>query len=196
VEGLTERMRGYLIHHRSCLYDGVRADYYRNDPYVWFDPYLWSFCHLKTNPRIEKGMTVLWLSKAEGTIVCDLVFVVGDILPFKEACAIDEVQDRDLAWYHFHCGATAHPEVMRDRAKTYVADMERSYIPHPAVALEDACNAIRQRENPLAKPLATVFRRPSVPLRVTAIDELESLVAAQAQKRLTGALRSPAVSPG
>jgi hypothetical protein len=29
-------MRGYVIHHKSKLYDGVRADLYRNDPYVWF----------------------------------------------------------------------------------------------------------------------------------------------------------------
>jgi hypothetical protein len=38
--------------------------------------------------------------------------------------------------------------------------------------------------------------RPSVPLRVQAIDELEGLVARKAHERLTGALRSSAMSPG
>ncbi len=46
-------MAGYLIHHRSHLFDGIRADYYRNDPYVWFSPYLWSFCHSIKDPELN-----------------------------------------------------------------------------------------------------------------------------------------------
>src|SRR6266851_5267717 len=116
-------MRGYVIHHKSKLYDNIRADYYRNDPYVWFSPYLWSFCHLNQRPRIEIGMKVLWLSRVDETYVCDLVFVVEEILPFREALARFQDQDVDLAQRHFAQGMKYHEEVNRPDAKTYVADM-------------------------------------------------------------------------
>lgn len=181
-------MAGYIVHHRSQLYDGVRADYYRNDPYVWFAPYLWSFCHLNQNPRVEPGMTVLWVTKAEGTFVCDLVFVVDEILPFREALSLYRGQDPGLAHHHFDLGMAAHPEVTREKAKTYVADMERSYIPHPAVSVEAEINEMRRRQKSEAKPLALVFGRPSVPLRVEGIAELERHVYARAGRHIRGAL--------
>src|SRR5438552_6528982 len=97
-------MAGYVVHHKTSLYDDVRADYYRNDPYVWFSPYLWSFCHLNQNPRIEVGMTVLWLSRAVRDYVCDLVFVVGEAIPFQEAVRRYMHLDPDLAERHFRQG--------------------------------------------------------------------------------------------
>lgn len=189
-------MPGYIAHHRSALYDDIRADYYRNDPYVWFSPYLWSFCHLHQNPRIQEGMTVLWVSHADGTIVCDLVFVIGAILPYQEARELYKPQDAELAARHFTRGEQHHHEVWRPEAKTYVADMARSYIPHPAVPIADAVDRIRQRERPGAKPLAAVFRRPSAPLRIAAMEELEQVVRERAQERLTGALGPGGWSPG
>lgn len=78
-------MHGYITHRRSAHYEDICADYYRNDPYVWFSPYLWSFCHLHQNPHIGEDMTVLWVSHAKDSIVCDLVFVVGAILPSERS---------------------------------------------------------------------------------------------------------------
>lgn len=189
-------MAGYIIHHKSHLYDDIRADYYRNDPYVWFIPYLWSFCHLNQNPRIERGMTILWITKADGTFVCDLVFVVGQILPFREALRIFEEQDGDLARRHFRSGILRHPEVMRAGAKTYIADMQRSFIPHPAVPIEAEIDRVRRHERVGAKPLAIVCRRPTSPLRIEAIDELARIVLANAHHHLRGALGSGGSSPG
>jgi hypothetical protein len=183
-------MAGYIIHHKSALYDGIRADLYQNDPYVWFEPYLWSFCHLNQNPKIERGMTVLWIMKADGTFVCDLVFVVGEILPFRDALNLYQGQDADLARLHFQNGIAAHPEVMREKAKTYVADMRRSYIPHPAVPIEAEIDRVRLRENPDAKPLAVVCSRRTSPLKVRAIDELEKFVSTKAQQHYRDALGS------
>ena len=99
-------------------------------------------------------MTVLWLSKADGTFVCDLVFVVGKIVPFQEALATYRPRDAELAQRHFQQGMQYHPEVTRPEAKTYVADMSRSYIPHPPVPLEAEIDTVRQREKPWSKPLA------------------------------------------
>jgi hypothetical protein len=190
-------MRGYVVHHKSKLFDNIRADFYRNDPYVWFSPYLWSFCHLNQNPGIELGMTVLWLSKSDGTFVCDLVFVVKNAVPFHDAVNLYMPLDDDLAEWHFRPGMQYHAaQLAKPNATTYVADMDRSYIPHPAVPLEREVDAVRLRERPQAKPLAIAWARPSVPLRVEAIDELESIVRERAEKHITGALEPGGGSPG
>lgn len=176
-------MRGYLMRHKTILYDGILADAYFNDPYVWFFPYLWSFCHAK-QARIEVGMKILWLSKVDGMYCCDLVFVVGEILPLEAARALYTSNDTDLEAYHFRQGLEAHP----DMELTFVADMKHSYIPHPAVPLEAEVNTALKRQRSEAKPLGIVWRRPSGPLRVEAIDELEQIVAERAQQRITGKL--------
>jgi hypothetical protein len=133
-------------------------------------------------------MTVLWVTKAEGTFACDLVFVVGEILPFQEALSVFAGQDSDLSHLHFRRGIARHPEVMREEAKTYVANMDRSYIPHPAVPMEAEIDRVRKRENVRAKPLVTVCRRRTSPLRIEAIDELATIVFANADHHLRGAL--------
>jgi hypothetical protein len=181
----------------SKLFDGVRADLYRNDPYVWFSPYLWSFCHLNQNPAIELGMAILWLSKADGTFVCDLVFVVGKAVPFNDAVRLYMPLDDGVAEWHFRPGMQYHAaQLAKPGATTYVANMDRSYIPHPAVPLEDEIDAVRIRERPQAKPLAVAWARPSVPLRIEAIEELESTVRERANNQITGALGSGSLSPG
>jgi hypothetical protein len=190
-------MRGYVISHKSYLYDGIRADYYRNDPYVWHTPYLWSFCHLNQNPAVEEGMTVLWLSRDDaGTFVCDLVFVVREILPFTVARDRYAPKDPELAHRHFAQGASFHPEVQRPQAKTYVADMDLSYIPHPSVPLEHAVDRARLQQWTGSKPLAIAWRRPSTPLRIEGMDDLSSLVDRQAITLLRGPLGSGGHSPG
>lgn len=189
-------MPGYVIHHKSALYDGIRADYYRNDPYVWFSPYLWSFCHLNQNLRVEEGMTVLWCSKADATYVCDLVMVVDEILPFNVAFERFASQDADLEHRHFERGMRHHPEVQREGAKTYVADMKRSYIPHPAVPIEGEVDVLRAMEKPGSKPLKVAWARPSVPLRVGDIDRLERIVFDRAETRISDPLGPGGWSPG
>jgi hypothetical protein len=190
-------MRGYVIHHKSTLYNNIRADLYRNDPYVWFSPYLWSFCHLNQNPAVEPGMTILWLSKAEGAFVCDLVFVVKKAIPFNDAVNTYMALDDELAEWHFRPGMQYHAaQLAKPNATTYVADMDRSYIPHPSVSLETEVNAIRLRENPFAKPLAIAWTRPSVPLRIEGINELEAVVRERSKNRITGALRADEAAAG
>lgn len=182
-------MRGYVAFHRTALYDGIRADAYRNDPYVWFVPYLWSFCHLNQRPRVTAGMTVLWLSRDDaGTYVCDLVFVVQEVLPYRAARARYASLDTDLGRLHFEQGEEFHGEVVRPGALTYVADMGRSYIPHPSVPIEADIDAVRRRENVNAKPLTVAWRRPSAPLRIGDIDALAEVIATRARTKMRGSL--------
>jgi hypothetical protein len=190
---VSSNARGLIVFHKTALYDDtIRADQYRNDPYVWFDPFLWSFCHLAQRPRIEIGMPVLFLSKVDGVYVCDLVFVVGEILSLQEARDRYEHLDQELARDHFQKGVDNHQQyAASDDAKTYVTDMSRSYIPHPAVPVEEEVDAIRKREsNGQARPLYVAWRRPSAPLRIEDMDQLERFVFQGASRHLKGALGS------
>lgn len=190
-------MAGYVVHHKTSLYDGIRADYYRNDPYVWFSPYLWSFCHLNQNPRIEVGMTVLWLSRSDREYLCDLVFVVREAIPFNEAVRRYMHLDPDLAEKHFRQGMKYHAvQLAKPTATTYIADMTHSYVPHPAVPLQDEVDRVRLRERLGAKPLAVAWARPSVPLRIEAMEQLCSVVRDRARTRISGALGPQGRSPG
>ncbi len=183
-------MKGYLAHHYSKLWDGVRADVYRNDPYVWATPYLWSFCHTGQRPKVEPGMTVLWISKDdENRFVCDLVFVVAEILPFAEGLAGFRQTDDGVALDHFLPGIEYHFNYIRKSyAKTYVADMEHSYIPHPAVEVEQEIDQVRLSEWPESKPLGKAWGRQTTPLVIEKLERLEEVVATRAEKRLRGPL--------
>lgn len=182
-------LAGYIIHHHTALYDSIRADIYHNDPYVWFEPYLWSFCHLGQRPKIQEGMTILWVSKDDtATYVCDLVFVVGEEVPLSYAHREYGSRDTYLDNQHFTSGLKAHPKMRDPRARTYVADMQRSYIPHPAVPIGDAIDAIRGREQPLRPPFAQSWRSRKPNLRIEAIDELEQYVRSHSQQLIRTAL--------
>ncbi len=178
-------MHGYIMRHDTMLYDGIRADAYFNDPYVWSNPCLWSFCHAK-QAKFEIGMKILWLSKVDGIYCCDLVFVVGEILPIQIARDLYGSQDAVLEEWHFVQGSTYH-----DVERTFVADMHHSYIPHPAVPVEDDVDKLRKLERAEAKSFHIAWRRPSGPLRIQAIDDLEQIVAERAKQRITGSLPKP-----
>jgi hypothetical protein len=181
-------MRGYVIHHRSRpLGRGLRGDYYFNDPFIWFAPYLWSFCHLNQNPLIEQGMTVVWISKHERQeLVCDLIFVVGQIMPFAEALHAFGPRNEGLAFHHFGRGRQQHPEVRRARAKTYIADMRRSYMPVPSVPIANIIDQLRKAQNPASKPLRKICKRPTSPLRILEMDRLSQYIAQRAKCKRWG----------
>lgn len=107
-------MRGYVVHHKTDLYDGVRADRFHNDPWVSTQPYLWSFCHLNQRPRVEKGMTIIWVSKVNGQYLCDLVFVVERIVQFKKGRRRFGVSPT-IRRLHFNEGIANHPEALLPR---------------------------------------------------------------------------------
>jgi hypothetical protein len=191
-------MTGYLIHHHSKLWDGVRADLYRNDPYVWAAPYLWSFCHTNQRPRVEPGMTVLWISKDdENRFVCDLVFVVAEALSFTTGLERFLRTDRGIALDHFLPGIKYHYEyVKQPYAKTYVADMSRSFIPDPAVELEADVDRVRLGTWPSHKPLRKAWGRQTTPLVVPEIDQLTRVVERSSSGRITGPLPAGSWLPG
>jgi hypothetical protein len=142
------------MYHRS-KHDsrGYTIDYYDNDPYVWHDPYLWSFCHFSGTHRprgVKPGSVILWLTRDEGKsrpsdpYFCDLVFIVGRVLKLEEARAQYGTHDFLLDRLHFQAGLQAHP----DADLTCEADMAQSFIPYPAVEVSRAIDTMRG--NPLS----------------------------------------------
>jgi len=191
-------MRGYLVNHQSKLWDGIRADVYRNDPYVWANPYLWTFCHTNQRPRVEAGMTILWMSKDEGgKYVCDLVFVVEEILPFSVALSRFRTRDVGLALDHFLPGIEYHFDYVRQPyARTFVADMSKSFIPQPAVELEQDIDSVRKKERPGCKPLREAWGRQTTPLVINDLNPLAEAVTSRALQKIRGALPAGDWIPG
>jgi hypothetical protein len=177
-------MNGLVVHHKTSLYAGVLADRYRNDPYVWKSPFLWSFCHLKQNPKVTQNMPILWVSRVRSEYLCDLVFVVKEALSFREGFARYGRWPLRRRREHFLEGIRNHPEVLRPNARLYVADMEASFMPHPAVAIDVLVDRIRREQDTEAASLIKAFWRPSVPLKIVNIDPLVEYVSRQAIEKL------------
>lgn len=182
-------MRGYLIHHWSKKdVNGYYADVFHNDPYVWHTPYLWSFCHMGSHPKVEPGTVILWLTKLENVppFCCDLVFVVGEVLPLIEAKKKYAPHDTILAQTHFQQGLSSHKEAINNF--TCVADMDRSYIPHPPVPIQEAVDKERKRFNPQVQLLSVSWATRKPLLRLDMIDGLVQYVEDQAQGQYRGPL--------
>jgi hypothetical protein len=143
-------------------------------------------------------MTVLWLSKDESQrYVCDLVFVVAEVLPFLEALHRFRQADAGVALDHFLPGIEYHFDyVKKSYAKTFVADMATSYVPHPAVELEPEIDEVRLREQPGSKPLRKAWGRQTTPLVIRDIDGLCEVVATKSRKRIAGPLPAGEWIPG
>ncbi len=138
-------MRGYLLLHFYEDFQGYATDYFQYDPFVWHDPYLLSFCHMNTKAgqAIKHGMVVLGLTQVgdQPPFCCSLVFVTADKRPLRETLG-----KYSLARYHFQKGLKDHPESID--GFRLIADMERSYIPRPAVPIQDIVDKERRQLYP------------------------------------------------
>ena len=114
-------MVGYLVYHPKRVvtrcgktvvhHDPVGGN---QDPYVWNDPFLHSYCHI-TQMRLEVGHTILWVSgdhwPAFGRLYCDLVFVVGAKLYWVDPNCIlpeDPIVDSPRAYNEHYRWASQH----------------------------------------------------------------------------------------
>jgi hypothetical protein len=146
-EKWSTAMHHYLIHHKSKRDSrDYTVDCYHNDPYVWHDPYMWSFCRFHRSPRptVEPGSVIVWLTRPKGKnhhsdpYFCDLVFVVGNVMELEKARTLYGKRDRLLDCYHFEQGLATYPHA----DLTCVADMTQSFIPHPAIEVSSTIDAL------------------------------------------------------
>lgn len=186
-------MRGYLLYHKSAQdKNGYTSDFYGYDPYVWSVPYLWSFCHMGQHPHVEPGTVILWLTRVQGVpqFCCDLVFIVDKVFSLEEARqSYAPHNDMPLARSHFQRGLNEHGEKAKNN-HTYIANMNESYIPHPAVPIQKEVDKELKIAKPRVGPLARSWQEgmftPMISFEV--IDGLVQFVAAHAQHKEQGAL--------
>lgn len=179
-------MRGYLLFHFHKDFQGYATDYFQYDPFVWHDPYLLSFCHMNTKAgqAIKPGMVVLGLTLVDDQppFCCSLVFYVADKKPLSET----RVQ-YSLAQHHFEKGKEYHPET--PKSFSLIADMDRSYIPRPAVPIQHVVDRERQRLYPnIWKPLSKSWKGQRPLIHLDPIDGLLDYVSIHAQYKHYGAL--------
>jgi hypothetical protein len=168
-------MRGYLLFHFYKDFQGYATDYFEYDPFVWHNPYLLSFCHMntKTGQSIKPGIVVLGLTQVDDQppFCCSLVFYFADKKPLSLVR-----EQYSSAQCHFEKGKEYHPETLK--SFSLIADMKHSYIPRPAVPVQDFVDKERQRLYPNAwKPLARSWKRQKPLICLDPIDELLDYIA-------------------
>ena len=102
------------------------------DPYIWADPFLHTYCHM-SQFHAEEGGTHLWVSgdtfPGFSQLYCDLVFVVAQKLHWSQANDIachDLIVDSPEAFSDHYRWHAQHPYTRR-RRYTLKADPERSF---------------------------------------------------------------------
>lgn len=130
-----------LIYHprREFRRFGSTAVYFdstsgNQDPYVWNDVFLHSYCHI-TQFHAEVGDINVWVSGDRfpefSSLYCDLVFVVARTCPWTDANDLsrhDPMVDSDEAWADHYRWYPQHPLKRRSRF-TLKADPDRSFQP-------------------------------------------------------------------
>jgi hypothetical protein len=169
-EGIT--MGGWLIYHpkrqRSCFGDiVVYHDSFagNQDPYVWNHRFLHTCCHMtQMSPQISD--INLWVSGESlrdfSHLWCDLVFVVGEKVYWRESNRIDLddplVESPAALLDHYEPCHREHP-YKRKRRFTLKADPQRSFQPQTAKGeLIDILPALRAESGLSVAELRTKLR--------------------------------------
>lgn len=188
-------MRGYLLFHKYKDVQGYAVDKYGYDPFVWHNPYLWSFCRLNmmAGKSIQRrdhpsDLVILWLTRVDNhsSFCCSLVFYIADKKPLSVAKA-----QYPLAQRHFQEGEKEHYHYYHAVPEHFclIADMNRSYLPKPAVPIEDLVDSERQhRCDPTKwKPLRKSWGKRTQWICFDPIDTLVDYVCTNAQSKHFGA---------
>lgn len=140
-------MSGWIIYHPKrnvSKFDGLSV-YHDNiqgnqDPYVWNEQFLHSFCHI-TEMSPEAGDLCFWVSGDHfpnfTKLFCDLVFAVKEKCFWKSVNQIhhkDAIVDSPEAFMdHYHPGSLEHPFRRRKMRFTLKAHPEKSFQPQAAM---------------------------------------------------------------
>jgi hypothetical protein len=115
----------------AVYFDSTRGN---QDPYVWNDAFLHSFCHI-TQFHAEAGNINLWVSGDRfpefSSLYCDLIFVVARKCPWTHANDLsrdDPLVESDEAWADHYRWYPQHPFTRRSRC-TLKADPGQSFQP-------------------------------------------------------------------
>jgi hypothetical protein len=135
-------MASHLIYHprRSTgTFSGTRVYYDRpsgnQDPYLWNDPFLHTYCHMTELVSPEKGDIQFWVAgdtfPTFSALYCDLVFTVRSRCIWtnaNEIAASDPIVDSPAAYHDHYRWHKQHFYKKRQRF-TLKADSEQSFQP-------------------------------------------------------------------
>lgn len=133
-------MAAIVAYHHGIAVGTIAVDVYRNDPFVWSQPYLWSHCHTrqmqstfglgKVGSMINNQDVVFFVHRGtDGEVYCDCVFVIESVEDYFTAEATYSPQ-HPARHYHFDAGrCPAHVNTK----KTYIANNKLSFLPSPPV---------------------------------------------------------------
>lgn len=135
-------MGGYIIYHPPRCKTGIKGGFVyhdstrgNQDPYVWNDSFLHTFCHI-TQMSPEEDHVNFWVSGDTfpdfKALFCDLVFVVAEKLYWRSANSIyrnNSIVDSAEAFNDHYIWARRQHQFKKRRRFTLKADPERSYQP-------------------------------------------------------------------
>lgn len=140
-------MSGWIIYHPKrqaskfddliVYHDKIRGN---QDPYVWNEQFLHSFCHI-TEMSPEEGDLCFWVSGDHfpkfTKLFCDLVFVIKEKCFWKSVNRIDNndaiVESPEAFKDHYHPGSIEHHFVRRKTRFTLKAHPSKSFQPQLAM---------------------------------------------------------------
>jgi hypothetical protein len=138
-------MASHLIYHpKRCVqtigstvvhFDRPRGN---QDPYVWNDPFLHTFCHITELRSPDVGDIQIWVSGDTfpdfNSLYCDLVFTVGSVHIWPQANLLspaDPIVDTPESFQDHYKWWAQHPYKKRER-KTLKANSSHSFQPQAA----------------------------------------------------------------
>jgi hypothetical protein len=136
-------MAAILAYHHCCTFNGVLADKYGNDPFVWVQPFLWSHCHARSRPKtfgaaktapfVRGRDAVFFVTHHPRTkvLVCDCVFVIDKVVPIAAAEACFPVTHPAR---HFHFDQSRNPHHKKS-SLTRLAHTRFSFVLDPPMPI-------------------------------------------------------------
>lgn len=196
-------MPSYLIRHpkRSTgVFSGVTVHYDRprrnQDPFVWNDPFLHTFCHMSELRAQQSGDINFWVSADRHPnfekLTCDLVFTVASVHPWKDSNTLspsDPVVDNSLAYKDHYCPVGLPP--FRKSRRTLKANPNQSFQPldtqaRPVDILPEL-NRLGLTNACLSAAFSKGFSTKPVMLADKVADQLRTYLWSVAHTKLTGA---------
>jgi len=136
-------MAAFIALHHARLFNGVIADKYGNDPWVWSSPFLWSHCNARpraasfgmaTHGPLVNGRDAMFFCSwhpGDNELVFDAVLVFETVRPIREVEAL-YASTHPVRHYHFDQDRV---KWHRNSHRTWIADENLSFTLHPAMRL-------------------------------------------------------------
>jgi hypothetical protein len=153
-------MAAVLAIHHSREFEGILADKYGNDPFVWAQPFLWSHCHARSRPsdfgmgkkpplvRGRDAVFFLTIHPKTRKLVCDCVFVIDKVLPIADA-ETQFPRHHPARHYHFDQQRNGHHT---NSAVTRLGSKKLSFVLDPPMPIGSWVEAyVRRTGTPVSK---------------------------------------------